>query len=251
MSNAEQLLEQVGVSDRRVTPEMADEMRRSVNYWKAELPRLLANMYRTEGVPIHSGELRAAIEAARVHWTDDEIAGALGLSWNRIEQCMWGKDYLTGARSDTADCALHGGHRTALESLARNVWMVAPRQPDPYDDESEVVPEPEPEPVKVATRTSYRRRRVADLNAEARAARDAIRAMLVSLRPMTVAEVALATGIATRNLTDAAGYAVSGTITVRQMKAWLATEAGKAALSKATGKAATRGGRQNIIEIPR
>lgn len=230
MSDFFDLLVNVGVQDNgRISPELADEMRAERSYFRDMLERDLRAMYEREGVPIHSGELRAAVEAARVHWTDDEIARALGISWTRIDECMWGTDPVTHERIDEAGCALHGGHRTALESMARGVWMTAPRPQDDYDvlppTETAQLPKPETPARTIST-----------LLPEAAAARDEIRGMLRRLRPMTIRQVANATGISTYHLSDAVGYAIAGTYTVVRLRAWLATAEGRAALANATGK---------------
>lgn len=246
MSNVLDLLVNVGIQDNgRISPALADEMRAERGYFREMLKRDLRNMYRREGVPIHSGELRAAIEAARMHWTDDEICRSLAVGWNRIEECMWGRDPITGERTGEADCALFGGCRQALKTLATGQWTVAPRPQDSFEPEPET-PAPESEaPKPVAPRKLRTYWRANNLTPEAAAARDIIRGYLKQLRPMTRKEVAIASGITFSDLTEPIGYAVCGASTVRRLRHWLATDAGKEALAKATGKVAPGDWRKN------
>lgn len=253
MSNAEQLLEQVGVSDRRISAQMADEMRRDRDYYAALLKRDLRRLYRREGKPIHSGELRAAIDAARVHWTDEEIANSLGVGWPRLKECMWGRDPETGERTEEADCALFGGARVALRSLARGEWMIAPRPQDQYDVEPEAEPtKPTIPNAPKATRRGKSRARdemtMADLTDEEMAVVRAIRTATGSLRPMTLAQLAKALAVPENSFRRPYTLAKHGAEILSRLRAWMATPAGVEALEAARLSTDGRKNRKSAVK---
>lgn len=249
MSNVLDLLVNVGIQDNgRISPALADEMRAERGYFREMLKRDLRNMYAREGVPIHSGELRQAIEAARVHWTDDEICRSLAVGWNRIEECMWGRDTVTKERTDVADCALYGGARVALKSLAAGVWMLAPRPQDSFEPEPDEPTLPTPRKHRSEGKREWDNMRITDLDELQYAIVTEIRQALLSLRPLTMAQVAHTVDLPVSRFHRPASLAKKGRETLAILRAWLTTPAGVEAVEAARVSTDPRKNRKSAVK---